>query len=121
MINMNDEFTKWLLKELDQRDWSQAKLARLGGFSRSSLSRILNGQRKIGVDVASKIADALSLPPEVVFQKAGLLKIKEPGNEQLQELVTLYEQLSDIAQHEVLLIVRHRHDLHRQALKQEGY
>lgn len=66
-------FSKWILDELNRRGWPPAELARKARIDTGNLSRILSGTRKVGPDVCNSIAEALGLPPELVFRKAGLL------------------------------------------------
>lgn len=67
------DFPEWLNDELQQRGWTQADLARKSGLTTAGISRILSGQRDPGPEALIAIAEALKLPPEHVFRKAGLL------------------------------------------------
>lgn len=66
------KFNDWILNELNNRNWSQADLARNAKLTRGSVSNYING--RIPDDVAlRKIARAFELPPETVYRAAGLL------------------------------------------------
>ena len=66
------KFNDWLLQQLKERDWSQADLSRASGLTRSVISKYMTG--RIPDEAAlTKIAKAFKLPPEFVFEKAGLL------------------------------------------------
>lgn len=64
------EFSKWLRRKMEERDISQAELARRSGVSPSQVSKIYNGTSFLSVDACSAIARALELPPELVFRAA---------------------------------------------------
>lgn len=68
-----DTFTNWLEEELQKREWKPAYLAHKAGISRGALSNILSGLRRPGHEVLNAIAQALSIPPEIVFRQAGIL------------------------------------------------
>jgi transcriptional regulator with XRE-family HTH domain len=52
-------FDAWLSAELDQLDMTLARLARLSGLHRSTISRLLHGERRPTVETATRIAVAL--------------------------------------------------------------
>ena len=66
-------FIAWLYLELDNRDWSQADLARRSGLTPSAISLVISGDRNPGPTFCNAVAVALYIPPPVVFQAAGLL------------------------------------------------
>jgi len=68
-----DTFPEWLLSKLDELKWKQADLVRESKLDSAVVSNIINGKRKVGKVTATAIAHALQLPPELVFEKAGLL------------------------------------------------
>jgi transcriptional regulator with XRE-family HTH domain len=52
-------FDAWLSAELDQLDMTLARLARLSGLHRSTISRLLHAERRPTVETAARIAVAL--------------------------------------------------------------
>ena len=74
----NKSFAEWLSGELNKRDWNQADLGRKTGLESATISNIVNGKRGVGYKACLKIAKALTLPPEEVYEAAGLL----PTNKQ---------------------------------------
>jgi transcriptional regulator with XRE-family HTH domain len=72
-VNTDNSFSEWLLLTLENKKWSQADLARAAKVSRSAISEVISGRRRVGKDLATSIADALKLPPEQVFREAGIL------------------------------------------------
>jgi transcriptional regulator with XRE-family HTH domain len=71
-----ERFSDWLLNELKSRDMSQSDLARIGGLGSGTISNIMSGNRKVGQDTLKKIASALRLPTDLVFEKAGIFAPK---------------------------------------------
>jgi transcriptional regulator with XRE-family HTH domain len=91
-----DTFVNYLDEELARRNWRPADLARAAGISTGSLSQIYSGARNPGPDIASAIAKAFGIPPDVVFRKAGLLPA-QPGPERdpsFQEIVDIMRNMT---------------------------
>ena len=84
MLSM-DNFGKWLLQELENRDMSQSELSRLSGLSRGTLSNLISGTRGRGPDSIEAIARAFKMPPEQVFRVAGLLPPKPDEDAWVEE------------------------------------
>jgi transcriptional regulator with XRE-family HTH domain len=53
-------FDAWLAAELDRVGLSPLRLARLSGVHRSTISRLLHGQRRPTVETATRIAVAIA-------------------------------------------------------------
>lgn len=91
-----EQFTSWLLNELGNRGWGNAELCARARINSGTLSNILGGNRKIGVDVARKIALALGHPEQEVFRRAGLMtegRLTE-GGRTLREVIEKTETLT---------------------------
>jgi transcriptional regulator with XRE-family HTH domain len=87
-------FNDWLLSQLKQLDWSQADFARASGLTTAAISRYING--RIPDEAAlRKIAKAFKLPPELVFEKAGLLPPKPELSPLKRAILHLAEDLPD--------------------------
>lgn len=89
-------FVQWLEGELAARNWRPADLARASKLYQSTLANILNEQRKPGPEVLLAISEALDLPPDLVFRRAGLLP-PQAGPERdpsFQELLEIMRNLS---------------------------
>jgi len=69
-----DNFISWLENELEKRGWDRAELARRAGLATSTVTRILNQERRPGPEFCRAIAKALGYPQWFVFFKAGLLE-----------------------------------------------
>lgn len=98
-------FAEWIEEQLRERGWKQADLARESGLDTGYLSRIINMERRIGPESCVAIANALMLPPDLVFTKAGLLPSK-PQDDITREATHLFDQLSDADQETVLIMMR---------------
>jgi transcriptional regulator with XRE-family HTH domain len=96
-------FNDWLLKKLQEMDWSQADLARQSGLTKGAISKYLMG--RIPDETAlRKIARAFKLPPETVFRAAGVLPPQLPENEKLEQAKHLLSDpsLTDEDKEEIL-------------------
>lgn len=87
-------FNDWLLKQLQEKNWSQADLARSSGLTKSAISKYLSG-RVPDETALRKIARALKLPPELVFEKAGILPAKPDLSPIKRKLAHIAEELPD--------------------------
>lgn len=100
------DFPAWLQKELNDRGWTQADLSRFSNLSTAAISRMMTGARGIGPDACLAIANALRIPPEIVFRAAGLLPPKPDDEVTLEEWRYVLEQLSEEDREELLNIAR---------------
>lgn len=107
MVQKQD-FVTWVGEQLQSRNWSQAELARRGGFSTGALSRIMNRERMPGVEVCQAIARAFNMRDTDVMKIAGLAASTSPDDQapSLRELISKFSQLSDEDQEAVLKHVR---------------
>lgn len=100
-VNKVNTFSEWLLMTLENKEWSQADLARAAKVSRSAISEIISGNRQVGKSTATAIAHALKLPPEQVFRAAGLLppETEDPwADEMAHKLSQLSPSLRGVAE-----------------------
>ena len=68
-----ETFKDWLDKELRERGWLAADLARASGLAEATISRIASGSRGLGVDSLIAIANALDVDPADVLRQLGRL------------------------------------------------
>jgi transcriptional regulator with XRE-family HTH domain len=92
---MKQSFSDWLLNELQSREMSQADLARLSGVTTAQISRIISGGRKPGDVALNGIARAFKMPPEKIFELAGLLP---PGSSTDKDLSPIKRALLKVAE-----------------------
>jgi transcriptional regulator with XRE-family HTH domain len=106
MLEMVDKFSGWLIKQLNQRGWSQAELARNAEVSRTAISDVISEKHTAGFDLCLAISRALKIPPEIVFRAAGLLPPVPPDTQYAEEVLFLLNQLSCSEQLEILELLR---------------
>lgn len=97
-------FADWLEEELAARGWKPADLARASKLSSATVSRILNGDRNAGSDVALAIAKGLNLSADFVFRQAGLLP-PQPGPDRdpsFQEIAEIMRNMTEDERREVV-------------------
>lgn len=91
MVNFGD----WLLKQLQDRDMSQSELARVAGVSKGTISNLINGTKGAGQESLLAVARALKLPPELVFEKAGIFPPKNTRSTVKNTAIGIIESLSE--------------------------
>jgi len=102
-ISMENNFGTWLNDELNDRDWNQNQLAKKAGLASGTISNIINGSKGIGSDTALAIAQALHIPPKIVFEAAGLLpKSNKPHRIQDEIIAYKTRELTDSQADEVI-------------------
>jgi transcriptional regulator with XRE-family HTH domain len=74
IIEVETELATWLVKELDNRGWSQRELGRRAGIAGATVSRVIAGDQNPGWDFCLAIAKAFGEEPMTVFDMAGLLE-----------------------------------------------
>lgn len=99
-------FSDWLVLTLEEKDWSQADLARQAEVSPAAISDIISGRRNVGKNTAKAIAKALKLPPEQVFRAAGILPPDKKINENIETIIHEVEGLPPQDQAEILSYIR---------------
>lgn len=108
MNEANEVFVQWILDGLKEHGWSQSELARQAGMTRGAISNIINNYRnKPTPETIRALARAFGKPEEEGFRAAGLLEKSEfdPADE---ELLYLFDQLTEEEQEEVLAYARMR-------------
>jgi transcriptional regulator with XRE-family HTH domain len=110
---MDTTFAEWLQVALDERGMSQSDLANAAGIGRGSLSDIVSGRRKVGVELATSIAKGLNIKPDIVFRAAGLLPPARDINEELEQILHEVEQLPKADREEVLAFIRMKSNLRK--------
>lgn len=103
---MTDDLVTWITEELEQRGWSFRELGRRAGISHATISNIVSGQSRPGLDFCSSVARAFNVPAETVLRRAGLLQARSDTTPDLRELTFLYDQLEPTEQANVLRMIR---------------
>lgn len=99
---------------------SQADLARRSNVKAASISRIMSGARNVGTEAASAFAQALHLDEGIVFQAAGLMRVKPNNDETVSEIVHIYHLLNDNNQDDLLDYAKNRLSKQEREAKKSG-
>ena len=106
------KFNDWLLSLMKENDWSQADLARKTNLTRATISNYIAG--RIPDEVAlRKIARALKLPPDLVFEKAGLLPPQTELSLTKRKLLHLAKELPDSDIEMVIALLEKRQEFYK--------
>lgn len=113
------DFVEWLNEKIQKSGLSQSEIARRGKISKASVSNALdiNGST-VGWDVAFGLAQALQLPPVLVFRKAGLLPVKKGSDELREEALILFDELDVFDQEETIEFMKMKY--RRSELREEA-
>ena len=103
---MADTFSEWLSGKIVESGLSQRKVAERGGISPTSISDAISGKSPAGYEVCMGISRGLGIAPEVVLRKAGLLPTVPARTAQHEQLLHLFDQLSEQEKKEVLGYVK---------------
>ena len=96
MLTMSADFSKWLQREMDQREWSQSELARRAGIDRQLIWGYLNSKvTKPDEAILQKIARAFKIPVEEVYRAAGILPPKPTTDEWIEKITHVTNELPD--------------------------
>ena len=106
MYMRSEQLTEWLNREADERGWSYREMARRAGLSHSAVSNVMSGNAIPGWDFCLGISRALSVPPETVFRKAGLLPSLPPAVEEEREVVGILRRLPAAVRSTVVTMLR---------------
>lgn len=106
-----DNFSSWLVQELEERGLSQSDLSRMSGLSRGTVNNIVSGTRGRGPESLSAIARALKLPPEKLYRVAGLLPSAVKVDEEMEQILHEIAKLNKADQREVLAYIRMKRNL----------
>lgn len=104
-----EDFSKWLLGELNKRGWTQAELARRAEITPAQISRVLSRTQQPGPDTCAGIARALAITPEEVLRRAGYLPTEPPEVAEEKRLQYLFRRLSPSARKETLEYLEFRY------------
>lgn len=103
---MDIDFITWVTNEARSRGWSDSELARRVGKSQTTVSRVLNRERKPTWDFCAGVAAAFGLSADKVFRKAGLLSPLPPEVTEDQEAQRLFRLLTPEYRAFILNILR---------------
>jgi transcriptional regulator with XRE-family HTH domain len=106
---METTFGDWLTKKMEEREWSQADLARASGLTRQAIGYYLGPKSKRPDEEALKlIAKAFKVPIEQAYRAAGILPPEKKRKETIEEIEHALDDLSEGELQEFLSYVRWR-------------
>jgi len=94
------------MQELETRGWTNSELARRAEVVPSTISMIISGSAKPGVDACLGIARAFNEDPVKVFRLAGLLPPLRTRQDLLDEAMNLFDKLDAADQARIIVIAR---------------
>ena len=103
------EFFDWLDARLRDLDLSDNQFAHKAGISQSVISKARNRDRGIGWDAGLAIAQALELPPDIIFKKLELWPVSAEERQRgviVDEMLHIVPDLSVSDQEELLQLAR---------------
>ena len=100
------DFPEWLQGELDKREWRHKEFAQRSGLIRPYITFLIIGKHRPRPKYCRPIADALDLPQELVFRRAGLLSPLPFDCSNYTEWIKLFSQLSEGNQQEMIEFAR---------------
>jgi len=107
-VSMKKTFGEWLKEEIDELRISQTELAKMVGVQPAQISRIISGERGTTPEVLEKVASILRLPPDHVFQIAGILPAKPKANQKIEQIPHLAADLPEEEQEYILEVIEAR-------------
>lgn len=113
----NQTFSEWILAQLEEREWSRAELARRAGLSRTAISDVITGKANPGYTLCVSVGNALEIPAESVFRKAGLLPKKPDTDEEMDLILHEVAKLTKDDQEEVLAFIQMKRMLREKGSK----
>jgi transcriptional regulator with XRE-family HTH domain len=103
----NTDYISWLKEQLRSKGWRQSEFARAAHVDPAVVSNILTGKRGPGFDTCSAFAQALDIPPEIVFEAAGLMSHKDHARDAyISEINSIYDKFNKQNKREALEFVR---------------
>ncbi len=101
----NDNFSLWLIREMETRGWSYSETARRGGISHARISQVVGGETP-GAEFCLAIARAFKMEPEDVLKRAGRFPPEPPVTSRRREADRLFARLSEEDQETLLVQMR---------------
>ena len=90
---MANRFVSWLNRELAERVWDYATLARQSGLADATISNVINEKRKPGFEFCSKVARAFGMRDVYVLREAGLIEPLPPAVEEETAILNIVRGL----------------------------
>ena len=98
----NIYYINWLKEQLRSKGLRQSEFARMAHVDPAVVSNILTGKRGPGFDTCSAFASALQMPPEIVFEAAGLMKPRDRTRDSyIKEIESIYAKFNQENKREI--------------------
>jgi transcriptional regulator with XRE-family HTH domain len=110
---MKIDFGSWLKNELNERRLRQAEFARMIGIESSQVSMIISGKRGTTPETLKAMSDALGIPIEVIYERAGLPTSPRQRSELIDTILHEIKNLASPDQEEVLAYIRMKKNLRK--------
>lgn len=96
MVDNLSSFVDWAQAIMNEKNVTQADIARTGFVTRAAISKLFTLQLKsVGVEMCKAIAAATDTPIVTVYRKAGLLPLIPTTDVELEEINELIMQITD--------------------------
>jgi transcriptional regulator with XRE-family HTH domain len=103
---MSVEFWDWFDGIRRDRDLNDAKMAKLAGVNQSTISKARTGDRPIGAEALTKMADRLGYSRAFVLKLGGWIKDDETASIIDEELAQLWGKLGEGDKDEILALLK---------------
>jgi transcriptional regulator with XRE-family HTH domain len=90
---LSPEFGRWLQRQLDRREWTQADFARKVNLSTGTVNHWITAKRIPDPPSCDRIADALFLDVQDVLRHAGHLSETPDDSEHVRELIAMIRRV----------------------------
>lgn len=100
------DFVVWLEDILITKNLTASELAKRAHIDKGIISRVLNRERKPSTETLAAIANALKIPTEEVFRKAGILPEKPEIDPLMEDLLYTLSRLPQEDQDELLELAK---------------
>lgn len=98
-------FSEWLNDNLSKRGMSVSELSKLSGVSRATIYNYMTNQASNpSVDVLDRLARALRVSPQEIYWAAQLIQVEPDIDKEMQEMASIFGQLSEDDQRRILEI-----------------
>ena len=119
MVTMTDNLVDWLNEEIGERGWTIRELARRASLSHVTISNVLNGNQRPGLNFCKGIAQALRISTEEVLRRAGHLNPEPPETAKISDLIREFSALSEEGQDYIILFTKAVLEEEREKRRQE--
>lgn len=103
---MTQEFWDWYESIRRERDLNDTGMAKMAGIDQSTISKAKTGDRPIGAEALTKLADGLGVSRVFVLRLGGWITKDDVPSVIDSELAQLWERLGDDDREEILALMK---------------